>query len=47
MIASAYCGYCSAVFSALENDLANSDCTADVTWSEFGDCSMSLLTDAA
>ena len=47
MICFEYCGYCAAVFAALENDLVSWDWTLVLTLALFGDPAMSLVNAAA
>src|SRR3954470_12244498 len=47
MICFEYCGYCAAVFAALENDLVSSDWTFVLTLAAFGDPAMILVNAAA
>src|SRR4051794_41972226 len=47
MICFEYCGYCAAVFAALENDFVSSDCTLVLTLLALGEPAMSVAKEAA
>src|SRR4051794_41816119 len=47
MICFEYCGYCAAVFAALENDFVSSDCTLVLTLLALGEPAMSVANEAA
>src|SRR3954451_22292684 len=47
MICFEYCGYCAAVFAALENDLVSSDCTLVLTLLALGEPAIALENAAA
>src|SRR3954452_17866757 len=47
MICFEYCGYCAALFAALENDFVSSDCTLVLTLLALGELAMSVAKEAA